>query len=121
MKTLIACYSYSGHTFKVAEALSKRINADITRIESVKDRWYLFKILDAIRENNVPIKPCQNDLMSYQGLVLCCPVWGGKTPAAINQYLLELKNVKGKKFAIFVTSGGKEITKSNNSNERIFG
>ena len=112
MKTLIACYSYSGHTLKVAEALRKRINADITRIESVKDKWYLFKILDAIRENNVPIKPCQNDLMNYQGLILCCPVWGGKTPAAINQYLLELKNVKGKQFAVFVTSGGKRSQKA---------
>ncbi len=74
MKTLIACYSYSGHTFKVAESLKNVINADITRVESVKDKWYVFKLLDALREKKMPIKPCQTDLMSYQGLVLCCPV-----------------------------------------------
>jgi flavodoxin len=112
LKTLIACYSYSGHTLKVAEALKKVINADITRIESVKDKWYLFKLLDAIRERKVPIKPCQTNLMSYQGLVLCCPIWGGKTPAAINQYLEEIKNVKGKHFGVFVTSGGNRSQKA---------
>ena len=112
MKTLIACYSYSGHTLKVAEALKKAINADITKIESVKDKWYLFKLLDAIRGKKVPIRPCQTDLMKYQGLVLCCPVWGGKTPAAINQYLVEVKNVKGKQFGVFVTSGGNRPQKA---------
>ena len=112
MKTLIACYSYSGHTFKVAEALKKVINADITRVESVNDKWYVFKLLDALREKKVPIKPCQTDLMSYQGLVLCCPVWAGKTPAAINQYLAEIKNVKNKKFGVFVTSGGNKSQKA---------
>jgi flavodoxin len=112
LKTLIACYSYSGHTLKVAEALKKVINADITRIESVKDKWYLFKLFDAIREKKVPIKPCQTDLMSYQSLILCCPVWGGKTPAAINQYLIEIKNVKNKQFGVFVTSGGNRSQKA---------
>lgn len=106
LKILIACYSYSGHTLKVAEALKKIINADITHIETIKDKWYLFKLLDAIRGKKVPINPCQTDLMSYQGLILCCPVWGGKTPAAINQYLEEIINVKRKHFGVFVTSGG---------------
>jgi flavodoxin len=109
---LIACYSYSGHTLKVAEALKKVINADITRIESVKYKWYLFKLLDAIRERKVPIKPFQTNLMRYKGLVLCCPIWGGKTPAAINQYLEEIKNVKGKHFGVFVTSGGNRSQKA---------
>jgi menaquinone-dependent protoporphyrinogen IX oxidase len=112
LKTLIACYSYSGHTLKVAEALKKAINADLTQIESVKDKWYLFKLLDAIRGKKVPIKPCQTDLMSYQGFVLCCPVWAGRTPAAINQYLVEIKNVKGKQFGVFVTSGGNRPQKA---------
>jgi flavodoxin len=110
LKTLIACYSYSGHTLKVAEALKKVINADITQITTVKDKWYLFKLMDAIRKKTVPIRPCQTDLMSYQGLILCCPVWGGKTPAAINQYLVEIKNVK--EFGVFVTSGGNRSQKA---------
>jgi flavodoxin len=112
LKTLIACYSYSGNTLKVAEKLQKVINADLTQIKSKKDRWYLFKAWDALRENNVPIEPCQTDLMNYEGLVLCCPVWAGKTPAAINQYLSELKNLKGKQFGVFITSGGNRSQKA---------
>ena len=106
MKTLIACYSYSGHTLKVAEKLKKEINADITHIKTEKDKWYLIKLWDSIRENKVSIKPCITDLMEYDCIILCCPVWAGKVPAAINQYLSELKNLKGKQFGVFVTSGG---------------
>ena len=112
MKTLIACYSYSGHTLKVAEKLQKEINADLTRIETEKDKWYRFKALDAIREKNVAIKPCKTDLMESDGLVLCCPVWAGKTPGAINQYLSEIKNIKGKEFGVFVTSKGDRSQKA---------
>jgi flavodoxin len=112
LKTLIACYSYSGHTLKVAEALKKEIDADLTKIESEEDNWYLFKLWDALREKKVPIKPCQTDLMNYDGLVLGCPVWGGKTPPAINEYLSKLTNVKGKNFGVFVTSGGNRSQKA---------
>ena len=112
MKTLIACYSYSGHTLKVAETLKKEINADITRIENKKDKWYLFKAWNAIKENKESIKPCTTDLMNYDCLILCCPVWAGKVPAAINQYLSELKNLKDKKFGVFVTSGGDRSQKA---------
>jgi flavodoxin len=112
MKTLIACYSYSGHTLKVAKKLQKEIGADLTLIETEKDRWYLLKSLDSIMEKKKPIKPCQTNLMKYDKLILCCPVWAGKTPAAINQYMFELKNIKGKEFGVFVTSGGSKSQKA---------
>ena len=112
MKTLIACYSYSGHTLKVANALKEEINADLTVLETKSDKWYLFKVWDSLRENKVLIKPCKTDLMDYDSLVLCCPVWAGKVPAAINQYLSELKNLKGKQFGVFVTSKGDRSQKA---------
>jgi len=112
MKSLIACYSYSGRTLKVAEKLENEIDADLTRIKTEKDKWYLLKALDSIREKKVQIEPCKTDLMQYDGLILCCPVWAGKTPAAINQYLSELKNIKGKKFGVFVTSSGNKSQKA---------
>ncbi len=112
MKTLVACYSYSGHTLKVAEALKKEIDADLTIIKTEKDKWYIFKLWDAIREKEVPIKQCITDLKDFDSLVLCCPVWGGKVPAAINQYLSELKNLKDKRFAVFVTSSSNRSQKA---------
>lgn len=112
MKTLIACFSYSGHTLKVAEKLQNEIGADLTRIKTEKDRWYILKALDSIREKKVPIEPCKTNLMDYDGLILCCPVWAGKTPSAINQYLSELININGKKFGVFVTSSGNRSQKA---------
>ncbi|MCD1294154.1 flavodoxin [Methanocella sp. CWC-04] len=106
MKMLVACYSYTGNTLKAAEALQRLIGADLTRIEALKDRWYLFKAYYAIKEKKVPIKPCITDLKDYDGIIICCPVWAGKTPSAVNEYLSKLENVRGKKFAILITSGG---------------
>lgn len=106
MKTLIACYSYSGNTWTVAEKLHELINADLTRIEPVKDRWYLIKAVHAYLEKKWPIKPCTTDIDDYDCLIVCCPVWASRVPPGVNQYLSELENVSGKKFASFVTMGG---------------
>lgn len=54
MKTLIACYSYSGNTLTVAQKLQELINADLTRIEPEKDRWYVIKAIHAYLEKNGP-------------------------------------------------------------------
>lgn len=106
MKTLIACYSYSGNTLTVAQKLQKLINADFTRIEPVKDRWYLIKAIHSYLEKKWPINPCITDITDYDCLIVCCPVWASRTPPGVNQYLEKLENVSGKKCASMVTMGG---------------
>lgn len=106
MKILIVTYSYSGNTLKVAEDLQKILKADLTEIKTVKDRWYLLKIWDSLHGNQIPIKPCKNDLSNYDCLILCSPVWAGKTPAAVNEYLSMVKHAKDKSFGVLVTAGG---------------
>lgn len=112
MKTLIACYSFTGRTIKVAKALQNKINADLTEIKPEKENWYLSKVWGALRGKKVPIKPCKVDLMNYDALILCGPVWASKTPPAINEYISELKNVKDKHFGIFITSSGNRSQKA---------
>ncbi len=56
MKTLIACYSYSGRTLTVSQKLQGHINADLIRVEPVKDRWYMIKAVHAYLEKKWPIK-----------------------------------------------------------------
>jgi len=106
MKILIACYSHTGNTLTVAQKLQKQINADFTRIEPVKDRWYVIKAVHAYMEKKWPIKPCITDIDDYDCLIVCCPVWASRTPSGVNQYLEELENVSGKKCAALVTMGG---------------
>lgn len=105
MKTLIACYSFTGNTIKVAESLKAATGADFTRIEPVKDANYLMKCLSALFKRRTPIKPCTTDLKGYDAVVVCSPVWADSVPAAINQYIDELKGCEGKKFGIIVTYG----------------
>jgi flavodoxin len=105
MKILIACYSHSGNTLKVAQKLKNDLKADLTEIKTVKDRWYLFKVWDSLRGNQVPIEQCTSDLRNYDTLIVCCPVWAGRTPAAVNEYLSLLKNAKDNNFAVLVTAG----------------
>lgn len=106
MKPLIACYSHSGKTLTVAQKLQEQINADLTRIEPVKDRWYMIKAVHAYLEKKWPIKPCTTDVSDYDCLIVCCPIWASRTTPGLNQYLEELENVSGKKCAALVTMGG---------------
>jgi flavodoxin len=105
MKTLIACYSFTGNTLKVAESLKAATGADFTRIEPVKDESYLMKCLSALLKRRTPIKPCATDLEGYDAIVVCSPVWADSVPAGVNQYIDELKGCEGKKFAVVVTYG----------------
>ncbi|MDD1763280.1 MAG: flavodoxin [Methanobacteriaceae archaeon] len=106
MKTLIACYSYSGNTMVIAQRINENIDADLTRIQPLKDRWYMIKAIHAFLEKRWPIEECITDLSEYDCLLVCCPIWAGRTPPGVNQYLNELENVEGKKLAILVTMGG---------------
>ncbi|WJI09475.1 flavodoxin [Methanobacterium sp. CWC-01] len=106
MRTLIACYSYTGNTMVIAQRISETIDADLTRIQPLKDRWYMIKAIHAYLEKKWPIQDCITDLSEYDCLLLCCPVWAGRAPPGVNQYLSELKNVKGKKLVVMVTMGG---------------
>lgn len=106
MKTLIACYSYTGNTMVIAQRISENIDADLTRIQPVKDRWYMIKAIHAYLERKWPIEDCITDLSDYDFLLLCCPVWAGRVPPGVNEYLSQVKKVKGKKLAVLVTMGG---------------
>ena len=106
MKTLIACYSYTGNTMVIAQRINEIIDADLTRIQPVKDRWYMVKAIHAYLEKKWPIEDCIDDLSEYDCLLLCCPVWAGRVPPGVNQYLNQLENVKGKELAVMVTMGG---------------
>jgi flavodoxin len=106
MKVLIAYYSHTGNTQKVAEALKAATGADVTRIEPVRDTNYLMKCIYAMLKKRTPIKPCTTDLKGYDALVVGSPVWASGAPMGVNQYMDELKSCEGRKFAVLVTYGG---------------
>jgi putative NADPH-quinone reductase len=106
MKALVAVYSYTGRTLKVADQLKNELGADLTSLEPQKDVSYMGKCIDAFLRRKTPIKPCQTDLKDYDLLVLCGPVWCYSPPAGINEYVSLLQNANGKKCAVVLTMGG---------------
>jgi putative NADPH-quinone reductase len=105
MKALVAVYSYTGHTLKVADQLKNELGADLTRIEPQKDASYMGKCINAFLRRKAPLKPCQTDMTGYDLLVLCGPVWCYSPPAGINEYIARLQNAAGKKCAVALTMG----------------
>jgi flavodoxin len=113
MKTLIAFYSRSGSTKKVAEKISQRIRADIDEIIDLKDRsgiigWFgggkdvFFKKSTTIKNKLNPEK--------YDLVIIGTPIWVGTMTPAVKAYFKKYDLKKCKKLAFYCTAGDKQAT-----------
>ena len=117
---LVAYFSASGVTKKVAERMAKAVGADLYEIvpevpytaEDVNYRkpfarcnkeW--FKKLEVPAAGNVP------DFDQYELVLIGFPIWYGGAPNIIQTFLKQY-DFSGKKIAIFATSGGSKMGKS---------
>jgi flavodoxin len=107
MKILVACYSWQGHTWKVAKKLADNLDAELMQIEAVKEDSMMMKAIKALFNMKSDIKPCQTDLNNVDHLVMATPVWVRHTPPYVNKYLSLLTNTNGKTFSVVVEMGSK--------------
>ncbi|MBU0757767.1 MAG: hypothetical protein KKF44_06875 [Nanoarchaeota archaeon] len=107
MKTLIAYYSRSGNTQKVAEKLKNELNCDIERIVDKKSRKGVMGFIlggkDAIKKNLTQINPVEHEPHEYDLVLVGTPNWGNTMAPAMRTYLHE--NILDKKAAFFTTAG----------------
>lgn len=82
MKTSIACYSATGNTLKVAEAVRDAAGADLVRIEA---------------------QPPGTCLNGYDAFVVCSPVNMNSAPPEVSEFLARLGSCEGKKYGIVIT------------------
>ena len=105
MKTLVAYYSRTGNTKKVAEALAANLNADIEPIVSgLKDKSMASLAMQAFMRVRAKIGPTTKDAASYDLVVIGSPVWAGKMSSPIRTYLAQNKK-KFTSVAFFCTHG----------------
>ena len=102
MTIRIVYYSWKGHTEKVATALAKLLDAELVRIEPVKDSGMAGKAIKAFFGMKSPIRPVKTDLTGVDILVIASPVWAGKVPPSMNQYLDSVTAGSGKPFHVIV-------------------
>ena len=118
MKTLVAYFSASGVTKRVAEKVADVLEADIFEIApetpySAADLDYMDKNSRSTIEMNdksfrPPIKETI-DVADYDTIVIGFPVWWYTAPTIINTFI-ESCDMAGKTAVAFCTSGGTGIS-----------
>lgn len=109
MKILVAYYSRTGTTKKVAESISKLLKCDCEEILDVKSRagpiGYIKSGKEATLKKLALIKPTKKDPKKYDLVIIGTPVWAFTMSSPIRTYISGNKDFF-KKLAFFCTMGG---------------
>lgn len=114
-KKLVAYFSASGITRKVAEMIAEAADCDIYEITpkvaytKADLNWMDKKSRSSVEMNDKKIRPelADNtiDISEYDEIILGFPIWWYVAPTIINTFL-EAYDFAGKKIVLFATSGG---------------
>lgn len=123
-KTLVAYFSASGVTAKMAEKLANSINADLfeikpeTKYTKADLDWMNKKSRSSVEMADKTFRPaissdCKvNDMAQYDTIFVGFPIWWYVAPTIINTFL-EQYDLSGKKIIPFATSGMSGMGKTN--------
>ena len=120
-KKLVAYFSASGVTAKVADMLADAVGADIYEIRPETPytkadlNWMDKKSRSTIEMNDKAFRPAIADkdaeIDQYDTIFIGFPIWWYVAPTIINT-LLESYDFSGKKVILFATSGGSKFGKT---------
>ncbi len=121
-RKLVAYFSASGVTAKVAEKLSEAIGADLYAIEpevpytKADLDWMDKKSRSTIEMNNPASRPAiagkRDNMNDYDTVFVGFLIWWYVAPTIINTFL-ESYDLTGKTIIPFATSGGSDMGKTN--------
>lgn len=121
MKTLVAYFSASGVTQKVAEQIAKHTQADLFEIKPATPYthadldWTNKQSRSSVEMNNPKFRPKIAEKLSnmadYGTVFLGFPIWWYIAPTIINTFL-EQYDFSGKTIIPFATSGGSGMGKT---------
>ncbi len=120
-KTLVAYFSASGTTARVAKELAQAAMADLYEIKpavpytSADLNWMDKKSRSSVEMNDKSSRPALADkdanIAAYDTILLGFPIWWYVAPTIINSFL-ESYDFSGKKIVLFATSGGSGFGKA---------
>lgn len=120
-KILVAYFSASGVTKKIAEMLAKEANADLYEIKPAipytkEDlNWMDKKSRSSIEMGDKSFRPAividELDPSRYDQILLGFPIWWYVAPTIVNTFL-ESYDFTGKNITLFATSGGSGFGKT---------
>ena len=120
-KTLVAYFSATGRTAKVAEFLADALGTDIHEIQPkipyarADLNWLDKRSRSSVEMNNKTFRPeieeSNVQIADYDVIFLGFPIWWYVAPTIINTFL-ESADFSGKKIILFATSGGSKFGKT---------
>ncbi len=120
-KTLVAYFSASGTTARVAKELAQAADADLYEIKPAvpytKDdlNWMDKKSRSSVEMNDKSSRPAIADtdaeISQYETIFLGFPIWWYVAPTIVNSFL-ESYDFSGKRIILFATSGGSGFGKT---------
>ena len=109
-KKLVAYFSASGTTKRIAEMVAEAAGADLYEIEPTVP--YTKADLNWMDKTSRPeIKPTDAKVADYDEILIGFPIWWYVAPTIINTFL-EAYDFTGKKITLFATSGGSGFGKT---------
>lgn len=120
-KKLVAYFSTSGKTAKVAENLAKAAKADLFEIKPAAPytrddlNWMNKQSRSSVEMRDKSSRPAladtDADITAYDTIFIGFPIWWYIAPTIINTFL-EAYDFSGKKIVLFATSGGSGFGKA---------
>lgn len=107
---LIAYYSMSGHTRKLANEIHTAIGAEMEEIGEPRPRHgfsgVVRALFDAVARRTPPILAARHNPADYELLVIGGPVWAGRMAAPVRTYA-QRYGAQAPHVAFFCTEGGR--------------
>ncbi|MBW4049828.1 MAG: hypothetical protein HIU89_18480 [Proteobacteria bacterium] len=107
---LVACYSMTGNTRRIADEVTIALQADGEDIREPHPRRGLAGVLralfDALTRREPPIESIRRDPSDYDLLVLSGPVWAGRLASPVRSYARQ-RAAKARRIAFMCTEGGR--------------
>ena len=121
-KTLVAYFSASGLTAKLAKTLAGALGADLHEIQPAQPYtnadldWTNKKSRSSIEMNNKPFRPAiankVENMAQYDRVFVGFPIWWYVAPTIVNTFL-EQYDFSGKEVIPFATSGSSGMGRTN--------
>lgn len=111
IKKLVVYFSYTNHTKKIAEDISKKLNCDILEIKPLKPYSSNYdKVVNEEQnkesaKNTPKIEKINTDLSQYDEIIIGTPVWWYTLAPVIRTFLKE-NDLKNKVVVPFATNAG---------------
>ncbi len=123
-RILVVCYSRTGHTRSLAEAIAERCEADVEWIQDRDPRLglkgYLRSAAQALWHRTPWIQPPRRSPSDYSLVIIGTPVWAGCLASPVRSYV-EHYGDRCRRVAFFATCGGKDADKAFADLQRLLG